>query len=154
MQIFCKEKFKINRQLRCTFLARKNAKLIANFSATKVTSLPSLSLCLSHRSASALPIMEPKGLVGKQKGRIMCQARNEKNASILFHTFEAIKPMELLRESRTKRAPCHQKKENVLKQCGCFRQGEHAVADKTQQPPQHGRSTPTFSSFPLFTFSF
>ena len=33
--------------LRCTFLARKSAKLIANFSATKVTSLPSLSLSLS-----------------------------------------------------------------------------------------------------------
>ena len=33
--------------LRCTFLARQNAKLIANFSATKVTSLPSLSLSLS-----------------------------------------------------------------------------------------------------------
>ena len=57
--------------LRCTFLARRSAKLIANFSATMVTSLPSfslsLSLCisLSHRmylthnigSASALPIM-------------------------------------------------------------------------------------------------
>ena len=35
--------------LRCTFLARRSAKLIANFSATMVTSLPSfsLSLCLS-----------------------------------------------------------------------------------------------------------
>ena len=61
--------------LRCTFLARRSAKLIANFSATMVTSLPSFSLCisvslslslsLSHRmylthnigSASALPII-------------------------------------------------------------------------------------------------
>ena len=61
--------------LRCTFLARRSAKLIANFSATMVTSLPSfslslslylsLSLSLSHRmylthnigSASALPII-------------------------------------------------------------------------------------------------
>ena len=58
---------------RCTFLARRSAKLIANFSATMMTSLPSfslslsLSLCisLSHRmylthnigSASALPII-------------------------------------------------------------------------------------------------
>ena len=33
--------------LRCTFLAGKSAKLIANFSATKVTSLPSVSLCIS-----------------------------------------------------------------------------------------------------------
>ena len=33
--------------LTCKFLARKSAKLIANFSATKVTSLPSLSLSLS-----------------------------------------------------------------------------------------------------------
>ena len=33
--------------LRCTFLARKRAKLIANFSATMVTSLPSFSLSLS-----------------------------------------------------------------------------------------------------------
>ena len=35
--------------LRCTFLARRSAKLIANFSATMVTSLPSfsLSLCIS-----------------------------------------------------------------------------------------------------------
>ena len=66
--------------LRCTFLARRSAKLIANFSATMVTSLPSvslslslslsvslsLSLSLSHRmylthnigSASALPIIK------------------------------------------------------------------------------------------------
>ena len=65
--------------LRCTFLARRSAKLIANFSATMVTSLPSFSLflslslslslslylSLSHRmyvthnigSASALPII-------------------------------------------------------------------------------------------------
>ena len=59
----------------CTFLARRSAKLIANFSATMVTSLPSfslslylsLSLSLSHRmylthnigSASALPIIDP-----------------------------------------------------------------------------------------------
>ena len=33
--------------LRCTFLARKSAKLIANFNATLVTSLPSHSLSLS-----------------------------------------------------------------------------------------------------------
>ena len=31
--------------LSCKFLARKSAKFIANFSATLVTSLPSLSLC-------------------------------------------------------------------------------------------------------------
>ena len=59
--------------LRCTFLARRSAKLIANFRATMVTSLPSFSLSLSlslylslsHRmylthnigSASALPII-------------------------------------------------------------------------------------------------
>ena len=57
--------------LRCRFLARRSAKLLANFSATMVTSLPSfslslyLSLSLSHRmylthnigSASALPII-------------------------------------------------------------------------------------------------
>ena len=53
--------------LRCTFLARRSAKLIANFSATMVTSFPSFSLSLylslSHRmylthnigSAAALP---------------------------------------------------------------------------------------------------
>ena len=33
--------------LRCTFVARRSAKLIANFSATMVTSLPSQSLSLS-----------------------------------------------------------------------------------------------------------
>ena len=33
--------------LRCTFLARRSAKFIANFSATMVTSLPSFSLCIS-----------------------------------------------------------------------------------------------------------
>ena len=33
--------------LKCTFLARRSAKLIANFSATMVTSLPSFSLSLS-----------------------------------------------------------------------------------------------------------
>ena len=49
--------------LRWTFLARKSAKLIANFSATRVASLPSLSLSrrahLTHNigSASALPIL-------------------------------------------------------------------------------------------------
>ena len=51
--------------LRCTFFARRSAKLIANFSATMVTSLPSFTLSLSHRmylthnigSASALPII-------------------------------------------------------------------------------------------------
>ena len=66
--------------LKCTFLARRSAKLIANLSATMVTSLPSfslslcislslsLSLSLSHRmylthnigSASALPIITTK----------------------------------------------------------------------------------------------
>ena len=66
--------------LRCTFLARRSAKLIANFSATMVTSLPSLSLSLSlsvslslsHRmylthnigSASALPIIRSLPLPG------------------------------------------------------------------------------------------
>ena len=64
--------------LRCTFLARRSAKLIANFSATMVTSLPSLSLylslslsiALSHRmylthnigNASAFPIILAKKL--------------------------------------------------------------------------------------------
>ena len=57
--------------LRCTFLARRSAKLISNFSAKMVTSLPSfslslsVSLSLSHRmylthnigSTSALPII-------------------------------------------------------------------------------------------------
>ena len=33
--------------IRCTFLARRSAKLIANFSTTMVTSLPSFSLSLS-----------------------------------------------------------------------------------------------------------
>ena len=62
--------------LRCTFLARRREKLIANFSATMVTSLPSfslslslsVSLSLSHRmylthnigSASALPIIQER----------------------------------------------------------------------------------------------
>ena len=59
---------------RCKFLARKGAKFIANFSATKSTSLPShslslsVSLSLSHRahlthnigSAFALPIIKIK----------------------------------------------------------------------------------------------
>ena len=63
--------------LRCTFLARKSAKLIANFSATMVTSLPSfslslsVSLSLSHRmylthnigSAYALPIIMPPSMI-------------------------------------------------------------------------------------------
>ena len=69
--------------LRCTFLARRSAKLIANFSATMVTSLPSfslslslslsLSVSLSHRmylthnigSASALPIIHKIGRLRK-----------------------------------------------------------------------------------------
>ena len=43
--------------LRCTFLARRSAKLIANFSATMVTSLPSfsLSLCILSLSLSLSP---------------------------------------------------------------------------------------------------
>ena len=75
VQVFGKEKRKIfantKDPVRCKFLARKSAKLNANFSATKVTSLPSLSLSvslsLSHRahlthnvgSASARPIILP-----------------------------------------------------------------------------------------------
>ena len=69
VRIFGKEKCKTLRQYQGALhiLARKSEKLIANFSATKVTSLPSLSLSLSlsHRahlthnigSASALPII-------------------------------------------------------------------------------------------------
>ena len=43
--------------LRCTFLARRRAKLIANFSATMVTSLPSfsLSLCISLSLSPNVP---------------------------------------------------------------------------------------------------
>ena len=43
--------------LRCTFLARRSAKLIANFSATMVTSLPSfsLSLCISLSLSPNVP---------------------------------------------------------------------------------------------------
>ena len=70
VQIFWKGKAQNSSPiLRCTFLARRSANLIANFRATMVTSLPSfslsvsLSLSLSHRmylthnigSASALP---------------------------------------------------------------------------------------------------
>ena len=48
VQIFWQEKAQnSSRLLRCTFLARRSAKLIANFSATMVTSLPSFSLSLS-----------------------------------------------------------------------------------------------------------
>ena len=70
--------------LRCTFLARRSAKPIANFSATMVTSLPSFSLSLSlylslsHRmylthnigSASALPIIKKVILFHDQLGRV------------------------------------------------------------------------------------
>ena len=41
--------------LRCTFLARRSAKLIANFSATMVTSLPSFSLSLSLSLSPNVP---------------------------------------------------------------------------------------------------
>ena len=40
-------------KLRCKFLARKSAKLIANFSATNVTSLPSVSVSLSLTSRTS-----------------------------------------------------------------------------------------------------
>ena len=40
---------------RCKFLARKSAKLIANFSATKVTSLPPHSLSLSLSLSPTAP---------------------------------------------------------------------------------------------------
>ena len=74
--------------LRCTLLARRSAKLIANFSATMVTSLPpflSLSLCisLSHRmylthnigSASALPIIQRERKRDRRKWRHHCRAK-------------------------------------------------------------------------------
>ena len=44
--------------LRCTFLARRSAKLIANFSATMVTSLPSFSLSLSLSLYLSLSLTE------------------------------------------------------------------------------------------------
>ena len=44
--------------LRCTFLARRSAKLIANFSATMVTSLPSFSLSLSLCISLSLSLTE------------------------------------------------------------------------------------------------
>ena len=47
VQIFGKESANSSPILRCKFLARKSAKLFANFSATLVTSLPSLSVSLS-----------------------------------------------------------------------------------------------------------
>ena len=87
--------------LRCTFLARRSAKLIANFSATMVTSLPSfslslslylslsLSLSLSHRmylthnigSASALPIIAPDHQFTKKHllNRVNCLSSWNKN---------------------------------------------------------------------------
>ena len=47
VRIFGKEKCRTLRQYYgCKFLARKSAKLIANFSATMVTSLPSFSISL------------------------------------------------------------------------------------------------------------
>ena len=71
--------------LRCTFLARRSAKLIANFSATMVTSLPSFSLCislsLSHRmylthnigNASAFPIIDKNRRWTLVEQRYVCQ---------------------------------------------------------------------------------
>ena len=48
MQIFGKESAKLIANTQVQILARKGAKLISNnFSATKVTSLPSVPLCLS-----------------------------------------------------------------------------------------------------------
>ena len=48
VQIFWQGKAQTSSPIRrCTFLARRSAKLIANFSATMVTSLPSFSLCIS-----------------------------------------------------------------------------------------------------------
>ena len=44
--------------LRCTFLARRSAKLLANFSATMVTSLPSFSLSLSLSLYLSLSLTE------------------------------------------------------------------------------------------------
>ena len=41
--------------LRCTFLARRSAKVIANFSATMVTSLPSFSLSVSLSLSPNVP---------------------------------------------------------------------------------------------------
>ena len=51
--ILAKERCKIHHQ--CQRLARKGAKFIANFCATKVTSLPSLSLSLSLSLSPSAP---------------------------------------------------------------------------------------------------
>ena len=63
VQCFCQRKVWTQRHsreeklhVRCTFLARKSAKLIANFSAKMVASLPSFSLCIIG-SAEALHIV-------------------------------------------------------------------------------------------------
>ena len=63
--------------LRCTFLARKSVKLIANFSAKMVTSLPSLflslsvslSLSLSHRVYLMHNIGSAEALPGRERER-------------------------------------------------------------------------------------
>ena len=45
-------------KVRCKFLARKSAKLIATFSASKVTSFPSLPLCISLSLSVSLSLTE------------------------------------------------------------------------------------------------
>ena len=87
------------RTVRCNILARKSAKLIANFRETMVTSPVSLSLSLSlsHRahlthnigSASALPIMAlqytQSNPLPKVHGTPVCHCENLNSERVLFH---------------------------------------------------------------------
>ena len=99
---------------RCTFLARKSAKLITNFSATKVTSLPSHSLShvsLSHRahfthnigSASVLPKMkqwnEDKFIILRHRAMSGVQVRGPKPAPVERHLHDR-------KQNRTRHISC------------------------------------------------
>ena len=71
--------------LRCTFLARRSANLIANFSATMVTSLPSFSL--SHNDSLWHPLHTKEG---DEISHVLGALSLELNFNTFFQLFSAL----------------------------------------------------------------
>ena len=78
--------------LRCTFLARRSAKLITNFSATKVTSLPSFSLCISLSLSPNVPHAQYR----KRFRAYFWQGKAQNSSPILRCTFLARRSAKLI----------------------------------------------------------
>ena len=82
--------------LRCTFLARRSAKLIANFSATMVTSLPSFSLSLSLSVSLSLSPNVPHAQYRKREVQFFWQGKAQNSSPLLRCTFLARRSAKLI----------------------------------------------------------